>query len=95
MSLKLELVRLAKSNPDVRKEVLAMLKTAAKSAKKPVPTSDMRKAYYDAADGITRLREVTNRQDPYRDDVNVDDAVTQLELAKEALRKALEPYAWD
>lgn len=94
MSLKLELVRLAKSNPDVRKEVLAMLKTSAKEKIK-VPTGDMRKAYYDAADGITRLREVTNRQDPYRDDVNVDDAVTQLELAKEALRKALEPYAWD
>lgn len=94
MSLRTDLIRLAKLNPEVKKEVLEMLKTSAK-VKIKVPTGDMRKAYYAVADGIIRLREVTNKQDPYRDDFNVDDAVTQLELAKDALLKALEPYAWD
>lgn len=72
-----------------------MLKTSAKTEKKPVPTSDMRKAYYDAADGITTLRQVANKKDPFRDDPDVDAAVTGLEMALDDLRKALEPYAWD
>lgn len=93
MTLRNKLIRLAHANPEIRAEILPLLKEAAQ--KIPLSSDKIRKAYYESGDSLIGLGEAVLEDPATSQDLNLRKAVREANLALSRVYKFLEPYAWD
>lgn len=94
MTLRSKLIRLAHANPELRAEILPLLKGAAAKGI-PVSSQAIRKSYYTASDGVGALVDAVKGEAATKQDAKLLKAVAEADKALGEVYHALRPYAWD
>ena len=95
-NLRSKLIKLAHQNPELRKDLLPLLKEAGSVAGLPVrPDSTVRQYYYKLSDGFYGLKGAIDQEGAMGSDRKVLRAMVALRAALKDLTLAMDPYAWD
>ncbi len=94
-SLRSKLIKLAHQNPELRKEILPLLKEAGPVGRPVSPDSTVRQYYYKLSDGFYGLKGAIDQEGPMKDDPKITRAMMALRVALKNLTQAMDPYAWD
>lgn len=89
--LRSRLIRLAHQNPELRKELLPLLKKGGI----PVSNGNIREAYYKMSDGFYKLQSAVREEPAMTDDRKIHRAMLALRFAFNDLTVEMKRFNWD